>query len=415
MSLSESLRIALRALAANKLRALLTMLGIIIGVAAVITLLSVGQGVERYVAAQFQGIGSNLLFVFPGGPDEQGGPRAGASREQPLTNGDGEALADPYRAPSAKAIALEFVGFANVEYGREGVNVQVSGVSVNYQQVRQFHVAQGEFISDGDERSAARVAVIGQTVAQTLFPGDVYPLGQTIKINKLPFKIVGTLEKKGGGLFGDQDAIVLIPLSTAQQRLFNARAPDGQYRLSLIYAQALGEAHMEALAKEITAVLRERHDIRFRDEDDFTIVTQADLLSAFGEVTGVLTVFLGAIAGISLLVGGIGIMNIMLVSVTERTKEIGLRKALGAKRRDILGQFLLEAVALALLGGVVGIGLGATGARAIAGLQPDVPIAVTLDSILLGTIFSAVIGLFFGMYPAYRAAALNPMDALRYE
>jgi len=415
MTLSESLRIALGALAANKLRALLTMLGIIIGVAAVITLLSVGKGVEHYVAEQFQGIGSNLLFVFPGGPDEQGGPRAGAGREQPLTNRDGEALADPYQAPSAKAIALEFFGFGNVEYGRESINVQVSGVSVNYQAVRQFYVAQGEFISDSDERSAARVAVIGQTVAQTLFPGDVYPLGQTIKINQLPFKIVGTLEKKGGGLFGDQDAIVLIPLSTAQQRLFNARTPDGQYRVSLIYAQAVGEERMETLAKEITAVLRERHDIRFRDEDDFTIVTQADLLSAFGEVTSVLTVFLGAIAGISLLVGGIGIMNIMLVSVTERTKEIGLRKALGARRRDILGQFLLEAMALSLLGGVVGIGLGAAGARAVAGLQPDVPIAVTLDSILLGTIFSAVIGLFFGMYPAYRAAALNPIDALRYE
>ena len=415
MNISESLRVALRALAANKLRALLTMLGIIIGVAAVITLLSVGRGVEQYVTEQFQGIGSNLLFVFPGGPDEQGGPGAGVNREKPLVNQDAEALADPYRVPSAKAVALEFFGFGNVEYGRESLNVQVSGVSTNYQEVRQFFVEEGEFILDGDERSAARVAVVGQTVAQTLFPDGEYPLGQTIKINKLPFKVIGVLEKKGGGLFGDQDALVLIPLSTAQQRLFNARGPDGKYRVSLVYVQALDDDGMEKLAQEITAVLRERHDVQFRGEDDFTIVTQADLISAFGEVTSVLTVFLGAIAGISLLVGGIGIMNIMLVSVTERTKEIGLRKAIGAKRRDILGQFLIEAVLLSSLGGLVGVALGAAGAQAVASLQPDVPVAVTFDSVLLATGFSAAIGLFFGMYPAIRAAALNPIDALRYE
>jgi putative ABC transport system permease protein len=261
------------------------------------------------------------------------------------------------------------------------------------------------------------VAVIGQTVVKTLFPGGEYPIGQTIKINKLPFKVVGVLEKKGGGLFGDQDAVVLIPLGTAQQRLFNARGPDGKYVVSVVYVQARdgSDVAMESLAKEIIAVLRERHNIQFRDEDDFTVVTQNDLISAFGEITGVLTIFLGAIAGISLLVGGIGIMNIMLVSVTERTKEIGLRKAVGAKRRDILWQFLIEATTLSLLGGVVGILLGAAGARAVVSLQPDVPVAVTLDSVLLATGFSAAIGLFFGMYPAVRAAALNPIDALRYE
>ena len=415
MGLSELVRVALRSLAANKLRAALTMLGIIIGVAAVITLLSVGRGVEQYVTRQFQGIGSNLIFVFPGGPEEQTGPPGTGGRDRPLTNADGDALSDPYLVPSAKAVALEYLGFGSVEYSRETMSVQVSGVSTNYQAVRQFFVADGNFISDADERSSARVAVVGQTVVRTLFPAGEYPLGQTIKINNLPFKIVGTLQSKGGSLFGDQDSVVLIPLSTAQQRVFNARAPDGQFTLSLVHVQAVSDNAMETVAAEITAVLRDRHRIQFRDEDDFTIVSQNDLISAFGEVTGVLTIFLGAIAGISLLVGGIGIMNIMLVSVTERTREIGLRKAMGARRRDILAQFLIEAVLLSLLGGLIGILIGGAGSQAVAGFQTDLPVAVTLDSVLLATGFSAAIGLFFGMYPAVRASALNPIDALRYE
>jgi putative ABC transport system permease protein len=412
MSLSELVRIALRGLAVNKLRAALTMLGIIIGVAAVITLLSVGQGVEQFVTAQFQGIGSNLLFVFPGGADEESGA---GGREQPLTNADGEALSDPFRVPNARAVALEYLGFGSIGYGRDSMSVQVSGVSTNYQEVRQFFVAEGEFITEADERSAARVAVIGQTVASTLFGEGDLPVGQTVKINNLPFKVVGTLQPKGGGLFGDQDSVVLIPLSTAQQRVFNARAPDGQFMLSLVHVQAISDEAMESVAEEVAAVLRDRHRIQFRDEDDFTIVSQNDLISAFGEVTGVLTIFLGAIAGISLLVGGIGIMNIMLVSVTERTREIGLRKALGARRRDILSQFLIEAMLLSLLGGLIGILIGGVGSRAVAGFQPDLPVMVTLDSVLLATGFSAAIGLFFGMYPAFRASALNPIDALRYE
>jgi putative ABC transport system permease protein len=286
----ELVRLALRGLAANKLRAALTMLGIIIGVAAVITLLSVGQGVEQYVTAQFQGIGSNLIFVFPGGPEEQDGPPGGVNREQPLTNEDGAALADPFRVPSARAVALEYVSFATVDYGRETMTVQVSGVTVNYPQVRQLFVAEGEFITDADERSAARVAVLGQTVATTLFPEGDYPIGQTITINNVPFKVVGLLESQGGSLFGDQDAVVQIPLATAQQRLFDARAADGRYSVSIIHLQAQSEAAMESAAREVSEVLRERHDINFRDEDDFTVVTQNDLISAFGEVTGVLTI-----------------------------------------------------------------------------------------------------------------------------
>jgi putative ABC transport system permease protein len=416
VDLSESLRLALRGLAANKLRAALTMLGIIIGVSAVITLLSVGQGVEAYVTGQFQGIGSNLLFVFPGGPDEQTGPPGETqNRGKPLTNQDAEALADPYQVPLARAVAMEYFGYGVVEAGRESTTVQVSGVSNNYQAVRQYFVQEGQFFTEADSRSAARVAVVGQTVLTTLFPAGEYAIGQSIKINSLPFKIVGVLEKKGGGLFGDQDAVVLVPLTTAQQRLFNARTPDGRYQVNVVYLQAQSDPGMEALTQEISQVLRDRHGIAFRGEDDFTVVTQSDLISAFGEVTGVLTIFLGAIAGISLLVGGIGIMNIMLVSVTERTREIGLRKAVGAKRRDILVQFLIEAMTMALVGGALGIVLGAAGSLAVAAFQPDLPVAVTLGSVALATGFSAAIGLFFGIYPAFRASQLSPIDALRYE
>jgi len=414
MDFTEAFRIALRGLTANKLRAVLTMLGIIIGVAAVITLLSVGQGVEKYITEQFQGIGSSLLFVFPGGPEEQGSP-TDTRRDKPLTNDDAFALTDAFRMPSAQAIAAEYFGFGNVEFGRESLSVQVSGVTLNYQEVRQFYVVDGDFFTENDERSATRVAVLGRTAVKTLFPGGEYPVGQTVKINTVPFKVVGLLEEKGGGLFGDQDAVVLIPLSTAQQRLFNARLPNGQYEVSLIYAQAHNDPAMESLAQEITTVLRERHEIQFRDEDDFTIVTQSDLISAFGEVTGVLTIFLGAIAGISLLVGGIGIMNIMLVSVIERTREIGLRKAVGAKRRDILTQFLIEAMTLSVLGGLIGIAIGAAGSQAVASFQPDLPVNLTWATVLLATGFSAAIGLFFGMYPAVQASALNPIEALRYE
>ncbi len=415
MSFTETLRVALRALAANKLRAILTMLGIIIGVAAVIALMSIGRGVERFVTAEFQGIGSNLLFVFPGGPDTQGPPRPGRAREKPLTNDDVAFLADSARVPGVAAVAAEFVGFSLVEYSRENTSVQISGVSLNYLDVRQFAIADGEFFTENDVRAAARVAVLGQTVVKRLFPGGEFPIGQTVKINQVPFKVVGTLASKGGGLFGDQDNVVMIPISTAQQRVFNARTANGRLAVSVIYLQAQDANELDRVATQVTEALRDFRGITFRDEDDFTVITQQDLISSFGEVTGALTLFLGLIAGISLLVGGIGIMNIMLVSVTERTREIGLRKALGAKRRDVLSQFLVEATALALLGGLIGIAIGAAVGWSITLLQPDLPVAVTPDSVLLATGVSLAIGLFFGLYPAYRAARLNPIEALRYE
>ncbi|MCS7220335.1 MAG: ABC transporter permease [Anaerolineae bacterium] len=414
MNLVESFRIALRALSANKLRSALTMLGIIIGVGAVITLVSAGKGVEEYVTSRFQSLGSNLLFVVPGRLD-QGGPPRERRGGQALTMGDAEAIADPLNVPDAVAVAPEVRRYATVTRGKRDVYSQVAGVTPEYEQVRNWYPALGTFITAEDVSGHTRVAVLGATVADKLFDSDEYPLGQTVKINDVLFRVVGVMEKRGGSGFGDEDNVVFVPISTAQIRLFPARSVSGDYQVSVIYVQAASEDRMAAVQQQITELLRRRHNITYRDDDDFTVVSQADLISVFGEITSVLTLFLGSIAAISLLVGGIGIMNIMLVSVTERTREIGLRKAVGAKRRDILVQFLIEAIVLALIGGFVGILLGAVGAAVVSQLAEGLRISVTLESVLLATGFSAAVGLFFGIYPATRAARLNPIEALRYE
>jgi putative ABC transport system permease protein len=291
----------------------------------------------------------------------------------------------------------------------------VLGVTPDFARVRTWFPEVGMFIDQEDLNGRARVALLGRTVVDELFPENPYPLEQTVKINGVPFRVIGVLEEKGGSQMGDEDNTVLVPLTTAQTRLFPSRSGSGEYRVSMILIEAVSEDRMEAAAEQVAAILRERHGIDFRDEDDFSIISQADLVAVFGQITGVLTTFLGAIAGISLLVGGIGIMNIMLVSVTERTREIGLRKAVGAKRRDILYQFLLEAMTLSLIGGVVGIGLGATGAQIISALIDDFRAVLSPQAVLLATTFSAAVGLFFGIYPARRASLLNPIDALRYE
>jgi putative ABC transport system permease protein len=417
MRVTEHLRLALRALAVNKLRSILTMLGIIIGVGAVITLLSAGQGVQRYVTDQLQSIGTNILFVVPGNlQDSQ--MQAGRNPDLTLSLADAEAIADPFNVPDMAQVAPEIMGSADVSYGKSTLSLSVSGVTPEYESVRNFPVDYGTFITDLDQTSGARVAVLGSRVAERLFGTDVYPIGTTIKIKNVPFKVVGVLESKGGtgGPGGNQDETVLVPLSTAYERLFpryhNAR---GQPLVTVIYVQVVSENRMETAGAEITDLLRDRHNIQFRDDDDFSVINQKDLLAIFGQITGVLTIFLGAIAGISLLVGGIGIMNIMLVSVTERTREIGLRKAVGAKRRDILTQFLIESVVLALVGGAIGILLGALGVALISQLQSSLKPVVTPQSVMLATGFSAAVGLFFGIYPATRAARLNPIDALRYE
>ncbi|MFQ6099750.1 MAG: ABC transporter permease [Anaerolineae bacterium] len=415
MNILESMRLAFRALAANKLRAALTMLGIIIGVGAVITLMSAGEGVSVYIEEQFRGMGSNLLFVMPGSMDNAGPPGMGGGSMAELTNGDVEALRDPIRAPDVAAISPEEIRSTSVATAKRDTVAQVLGVTPVFSNVRNWPVEMGMFFDQEDMNSRARVALLGKTVVEELFPDNPYPLEQMVKINGIPFRIIGVLEEKGGSQMGDEDNTVLVPLATAQTRLFPSRSRSGEYKVSLIIIQASSDDRIDAAAEQVAAILRERHGIEFSDEDDFSIVSQADIINVFGQITGVLTVFLGAIAGISLLVGGIGIMNIMLVSVTERTREIGLRKAVGARRRDILWQFLIEAMLLSLVGGVMGIGLGALGAAVISTLVEDFRAVLTIQSVLLATTFSAAVGLFFGIYPARRASLLNPIDALRYE
>jgi len=413
MNLALNTRLALGSLLANKLRAVLTMLGIIIGVAAVITLISVGEGVQDVVVSEFQGLGNNLLFVVPGSPDAN--EFTGDLVRAELTNDDYLALANPSAVPDLVRVAPTYGRPAVVTRGGEEARTTVTGTTPDYTDVRDFYPIEGDFFTEQDVTTAARVAVLGQSVYEQLFPDGTPPVGETIRINNVNFRVIGLMEEKGGSGFNDQDDVVLIPLNTAQRRLFPARRADGEYRVDQILAQVSSEDRQDAAIVEMALALRESRGIAFRDEEDFTILSQSDVIGALSQITNVLTVFLGLIAGISLLVGGIGIMNIMLVSVTERTREIGLRKAVGAKRRDILWQFLTEAIILASLGGLIGLALGAGGAWLISRFSDLLDARLAWNSVALAILFSAAVGLFFGIYPATRAARLNPIDALRYE
>ncbi len=419
-TLNENVRMALRALRSNKLRAALTMLGIIIGVSAVITLVSVGRGVENYINAAFGAIGTDLLFVIPGSPKDvtsgpptpvlQGNVLLGPS----LSMKDLEAIKDPRRVPDAVVVAPEVQTLAAVAAGSEVVRPPVSGVEPGYDVARDWKTADGRFISDGDVVARARVAVLGQTVVKDLFP-DKDPVGETIKINQQPYQVIGVLEAKGGGMGGDQDNHVYVPLTTAHNELYPLRNKAGDPIVNLLYVMPRDGVDNKEVIDQIKTTLRAQHNINYRDEDDFAVFSQADFLAAFGAIIGAVTIFLSSIAAVSLIVGGIGIMNIMLVTVTERTREIGLRKAIGAKRRDILAQFLIEAMTLSLLGGIIGILIGSGGAIAIGKLVENFNPVVAPGAVIMAVSFSVAVGLFFGLYPAWRASRLNPIEALRYE
>jgi putative ABC transport system permease protein len=409
MNLSQSIIEALESLNSNKMRSGLTVLGIVIGVAAVIAMLAIGTGAQDSITGSISGIGTNLLFVFRGGSDEA------VRNSQPLTLQDGTAIADPFAAPSVQAVAPVLEEGLTISAAGEQTSVSVSGVTPDYFPVRNYTLTEGEYINEEHLLGRASVALIGPEAADTIYGRHDGLVGESLSIEGQPFRIIGVLTARGGGMFGSEDNQVLVPFSTAQTRLMSRRSNE---QVDMLLIQATDAGSVPQAMDEISQILRTRHRTAI-GEDDFTIFSQEAFLTTFSTITGVLTIFLGGIAGISLLVGGIGIMNIMLVSVTERTREIGLRKALGARRKDILIQFLTESSLLSLMGGLIGIVLG----WLIAFIVEKVAVAsgtefyprVGLDAILLATLFSAAVGLFFGIYPANRAAGLEPVEALRYE
>ncbi|MFQ5854366.1 MAG: ABC transporter permease [Anaerolineae bacterium] len=414
MNFIESIRIALRSLSANRLRSFLTMLGVIIGVAAVIAMLSIGRGAQAAITAQIQGLGTNLLFVQPGSTS-RGGIRTATGSASTLTLEDANALANPVNAPSVALVAPEVTRFGQVVAQGQNANVRVTGVTEEYQWVRNTPLQAGDFIVTRHVQAQSAVAVLGSQLAADLF-GEFDPIGQTIYLNRVALRVIGVLASKGGTGFFNPDEGMFVPITTAQRRLLGGQFFRGGRTVSSINVQVADETLMDAAVEELSEVLRQRHRVTY--EDDFRIMSQQDFLSAVTQVTGIMTLFLAGIAAISLVVGGIGIMNIMLVSVTERTREIGIRKAVGARRRDILAQFLVEAVVLSVAGGALGILVGAGIGRLISGVNlgsTALTPLVELDAVLLAVLFSAGVGLFFGVYPAWRAAQLHPIEALRYE
>ena len=406
MKLRNQLKAAIRSLAKNKTRTFLTMLGIIIGVGSVIAMLAIGQGSRESIQAQIANLGTNLLTIFPSA-SMSGGVRLEAGSSVKLTLDDYKAVAS--RCPAVLYSTPTVRTSGQLIAGSQNWRTSVWGVYPDYFSIRNLNIESGNMFTSADDRGALKVCVIGQTVIKYLFGEGADPVGKQIRINKIPFTVIGTITTKGQNAFGqDQDDIVIAPFTTVQERMLTITY------INSIMVSATTEKMIPEATDQITQVLKERHRLGASEDPDFSIRSQADISSAATATSGILTILLASIASISLLVGGIGIMNIMLVSVTERTREIGIRMGVGARGRDVLLQFLIEAMMISLIGGIIGVGIGVLASEIIASIMKW-PITISLQSIVLSFLFSTAIGIFFGWYPARKAASLNPIDALRYE
>ena len=406
MNGTNLIKIAVRALANNKLRGFLTMLGIIIGVASVITMLAIGQGSKRSIQAQISEMGSNMIMIHPGA-DVRGGVRQDASAMETLKLQDYEDIVDETRFVSAVSPSVNSSGQAI--YGANNAPTTVYGISPDYLEIRRYKVEDGDMFTEQDIQTAAKVCVVGKTVVDNLFPDGSNPVGKVIRFQKLPFRIVGVLESKGYNSMGmDQDDLILAPYTTIQKKVLAITHLQG------ITCSALKEEYTDQAIDEISEILRRNHKLKESDDDDFTIRSQQELSTMLTSITDMMTVLLAAVAGISLLVGGIGIMNIMYVSVTERTREIGLRMSIGAKGIDILAQFLIESILISVTGGLIGVVFGVGAALVVNGVT-HFPIYIQPWSVVLSFAVCTVTGVFFGWYPAKKAAQLDPIEAIRYE
>jgi putative ABC transport system permease protein len=422
MNAMQTVRTALTALTVNKLRSSLTILGVVIGVAAVIALMALGEGTEVTIAQNIEALGTDLLFVNPAASSggviiSEGGIRGAQGSAMTFTLKDAEALADPTLAPSVLAVAPEVSTNVQVVAGGWNIRASIVGVTPEYEDVRNLTLAEGSFISDYDVDMKTTVVVLGSSVAEQLF-GETGAVGQTLRIEGRQFTVIGVLQSKGGMGFTSEDYRIFAPITTVHYRISAQRTASGEMSVSSISVQVVGTERTDAAISEITEVLNDRHGVGLGEESDFSITSQEEMIATFEETTDVFVILLGAIAGISLFVGGIGVMNIMLVSVTERTREIGIRKAVGAKRRDILLQFLVEAASMSLVGGGIGVLVGWGVSSLITGLDMGtvtMEAVVSTNIIILAVSVSAAVGIIFGLYPAYRAARLSPIEALRYE
>jgi len=397
------LKVGIQAILRNKLRSTLTMLGIIIGVGCVIAMIAIGAGASRSIQSQIESLGSNFIMIFPGA-STQGGAHL-FSDQSMLTEDDANAIkAD---CPSVAYMSPVVRSSGQVVAGESNWGTQIQGVGVEWPLVRTWNTVEGAFFTDSDVRASAKVCVLGGTVADNLFPAGG-AAGQMVRIKNVPFKVDGVLEKKGGSMMGDQDDVVIVPYTTAMKRL------TGKNKLNTIYVSATSVQTVAQAQSEVEALLRQRHHLGPGQDSDFTMRSQQEFAAMSEQSSQTLSMLLASAAAISLLVGGIGIMNIMLVSVTERTREIGIRMAIGAKGSHVLVQFLIEAITLAVLGGLIGIGLG-VGASTIVSKKANLPVHIAPQSILLAFGFAAAIGIFFGFYPARKASRLDPIDALRFE